>query len=30
MGFLQRLMGEEASLLPKWLNYDNKDSFGEE
>ena len=29
MGFLQRLLGEEPSLLQQWLNYDDKGSFGE-
>lgn len=29
MGFWQRLIGEEPSLLQQWLNYDDKGSFGE-
>lgn len=29
MGFFQRLMGEEPSLLQQWLNYDDSGSFGE-
>jgi hypothetical protein len=26
MGFQQRLIGEESSLLQQWLNYDDKGS----
>lgn len=29
MGFWQRLIGEEPSLLQQWLNYEDKGSFGE-
>lgn len=29
MGFWQRLIGEEPSLLQQWLHYDDKGSFGE-
>ena len=29
MGFFQRLMGEEPSLLQQWLHYDDKGSFAE-